>query len=158
MQFAALLLVGLAACSNDAVAPFALANPPTELVPGVELDVSGRGCPPEGPVELTQNEQVGVELLPVESGSGYDQLGGVNGEGKLGFIGYVGTTEVYVRHFAVDERGEWTGSLPVPDHFAAGDWRLLATCLTLVEESATANPPGMPPAEGTTLTQTFTVG
>lgn len=155
---AVLLLFALPACSDDALPPLAFTNPPTELVAGREIDVSGRGCPARGPVELAQPEQVGVELIPLQSAAGYDQLVWVNESGALAFVGYALTVEMWAGQFAVDERGEWTGSLPVPQPLASGEWRLLATCLTLVKESSTTEPPSVPLADGTTVMHTFDVG
>ena len=156
MLVAGLLMVCVA-CTNDGVGPLEFVVPPTGLVAGVDLDISGAGHRRRARWSWAQSEQVGVELIPIESPSGYDQLGSFDGEGRLGFIAYAGTVEVYAGHFVVDERGEWSGSLPVPDQLASGTWRLLATCLTLVDEPEAADRPGMPPAEGTTLSTTFAV-
>jgi hypothetical protein len=137
----------------------ALTNPPGEIVAGQTIDISGEGCPPEGPVELAQPEQVGVELMPIAPPL-HDQIGTVDQDGKLGFVGYaLAMAEGSgAQHFVVDEAGEWTGSWPLPDGFQTGDWQLLVSCLTLVDQATVPEPPGLLPAEGTTVVRTYTVG
>ena len=156
----AALVAMLSGCSSDdPLPPFDLANPPTALEPGVEIDVSGRGCPEKGPNDLAQPEQVGVELIALESAADYDQPVSFNPNGELGFIGYAGTVEVWAQQFVATEDGAWTGAIRLPEQLAPGEWRLVAACLTRVERSAATNRTGMVPADPeTTVARTYTVG
>jgi hypothetical protein len=152
------VILGLAACSSDeSLPPLAFTSPPSELVPGEDIDVSGEGCPIDGDVDLAQPEQVGVELWPLDSAD-HDSIGSMNPDG-LGFLGYSLALDpgMGAKHFVVDAQGEWTGSMQVPIGIKSGEWRLLVSCLTLVDEDMVPEQPGLVPADSTTVVHTVNV-
>jgi hypothetical protein len=156
---AGLCLSLLAACtSDDPLPPLALSNPPSEATRGEDIDVSGEGCPVDGDLDLAQPEQVGVELWPTDSPGRSGSIGSMTPDG-LGFIGYALAMDpgMGARHFVVDASCVWTGSMPLDSGMEPGEWRLLVTCLTLVDEDMVGEQPGLVPGEGTSVAHTFTV-